>query len=107
MKLERIDINSQENAELYKQRKSHFGNSIGTWICDKCAHSINSFLHNFENHIPEDCPNCQTGKMIEDENKRFVQKTVNMIDRSREKNWEQGLNPMQQASVLLGETDPY
>lgn len=107
MKLERIDKDSLEHTKVCNERRKFFGNASGNWYCDKCKYLMNSFIYNFDYHIPETCPQCNEGKMIENESERSIPSVPNMIDKSREKNWEQGLTPMQQASVLLGESDPY
>lgn len=109
MNLERIPSTKLDTSianQIIVERMKVFGKAIGSWFCNKCKHQMDSFLYNFEHHISENCPKCD-GVMVEDETKREVQKTINMIDRSREKNWDKGLSPAQQASVLLGESDPY
>lgn len=93
--------------DIINQRIKKYGKAISHWVCDKCSHDVCSFLYNWENHIPESCPNCNDGKLVEDISKRETQANFYFIDKSREKNWEQGLSPMQQASVLLDEADPY
>ncbi len=53
------------------ERIKKYGKVSSTWYCSaKCGHEINSFLFNFEYHVPEMCPQCNTGWMFEDESKR-------------------------------------
>ncbi len=93
--------------EIINQRLKAYGKIISHWVCNNCGDDVCSFLYNWESHIAEVCTKCNVGELIEDKSKREVQANFYFIDKSREKNWEQGLSPMEQASVLLGETDPY
>jgi hypothetical protein len=111
---DRISKEDQDNMDLQIQinkiinaRIKVYGKTSSTWVCSGCRFEMGSFVYNFDVHVPEICPQCLSGKMIEDESRREEPKTVNMIDGSREKNWEKGLSASEQAAVLLDQRDPY
>ena len=112
--LDRISKEDQDNPELQYQinkiinaRIKVYGKTSSSWVCSDCRFEMGSFIYNYDIHIHEICPQCMAGKMIEDVTRREEPKIVNMIDRSREKNWDKGLSAAEQASVLLGDKDPY
>lgn len=96
-----VDFNINDRIKKY-------GNMGGVWICDHCNHEIQSFLYNWEYHVPENCPKCKEGILKEDENRRTKPIVPQFIDANRQKNWTQGLTPAQQAAVLSDEkVNPY
>lgn len=70
--------------------------------CDSCGELIDTLNGSWKKDVPEKCPKCQKGTF-----KEIQAPPTRFFDRTREKNWDKGLTPTQQARVLTGEIDPY
>ena len=99
----------EENPDSDERMKKH-GKTIGTWVCDKetCKHQMDSFLYNFETHIPVICPKCNEGNMAEDESKRETQTPPQFKDAHRERNWLKNASQAEQVRVFSDDNEkPY
>ena len=90
------------------ERLKKFGRSSGYWYCNKCNYEMTSFLYNWEYHIPEKCPTCKEGDMVENEKKREAPTKPPAFKTDKEKRWLETSSITEQAEVLLDENkNPY
>lgn len=110
MKLERIDKDDKELFDkVCSERVKYFGfNTGGYWYCSHCQNQMTSFLRSFEYHIPEVCPRCDVGSMIENESER-EKPTGSAFIRGKkgEDAWLSKQPPHMQADILLGRDPEY
>lgn len=95
----------QEVAEVSDEDKKHPDmdrNRTLVFECDSCGELVETLNGSWKADVPEKCPKCSQGSF-----KEIQAPPTRFFDRTREKNWDKGLSPTQQARVLSGEIDPY
>lgn len=100
-------IEREENPDMNARIKKYGRETYSVWICNKCKYEMDSFLHNFEYHIPLNHEECG-GEMIEDESRRESPQAPSLQDAGRERNWLKTASQEEQVRVLSSDdATPY